>query len=255
MLQAQPPFRGFSFEFFPPKSAKGRERLGSVVAQLAALRPSFVSVTFGAGGSTREGSFQTAAEIVRTTGLPVTPHLSCIGSTPQQVEAQLQTYREIGVRHVLALRGDPPQGEDLTAPREFRYANDLVAFIRSSGGFRISVACYPEFHPESANPDDDLDNFVRKVEAGADEAITQYFYSNDAYFSFVDAARRRGVKIPIVPGLMPLTDFRQVERFSQFCGAEIPQWIRKKMATLEGDAASISTSGRTCTRSARCSIT
>jgi methylenetetrahydrofolate reductase (NADPH) len=237
MLQAQPAFRGFSFEFFPPKSAVGRERLGRTVGELAALRPSFVSVTFGAGGSTREGSFQTASEIVRTTGLAVTPHLSCIGSSRDQVRSQLETYRTIGVRHVVALRGDPPQGEDLSGPREFRYATDLVAFIRAFGGFRISVACYPEFHPESSSPEDDLENFTRKVEAGADEAITQYFYSNDAYFSFVEAARQRGVTIPIVPGLMPLTDFRQVERFSQFCGTEIPQWIRKRMASLEGDAA------------------
>jgi len=238
MRHVEPPFRGFSFEFFPPKSPTGRDRLGRVVAQLAPLRPSFVSVTFGAGGSTREGSFQTASEIVRTTGLPVTPHLSCIGSSRAQVQAQLETYRTIGVRHVLALRGDPPQGDEPIGEREFSYATDLVAFIRAFGGFRISVACYPEFHPESASPEADLDNFARKVEAGADEAITQYFYSNDAYFSFVEEARRRGVTIPIVPGLMPLTDFRQVERFSQFCGAEVPQWIRKKMALLEGDAAS-----------------
>jgi methylenetetrahydrofolate reductase (NADPH) len=237
MRQAQPPFRGFSFEFFPPKSAAGRERLGRTVSELSALRPSFVSVTFGAGGSTREGSFQTASDIVRTTGLAVTPHLSCIGSSRAQVQEQLETYRTIGVRHVVALRGDAPQGEDLSGPREFRFASDLVGFIRAFGGFRISVACYPEFHPESSSPEEDLDNFTRKVEAGADEAITQYFYSNDAYFSFVEAARRRGVTIPIVPGLMPLTDFRQVERFSQFCGAEIPQWIRKRMASLEGDAA------------------
>ena len=232
------PFRGFSFEFFPPKSAPGRERLSRAIAELAPLRPSFVSVTFGAGGSTREGSFQTASEIVRTTGLAVTPHLSCLGSTREQVRDQLETYRTIGVRHVLALRGDPQNGElPADGARDFQYANDLVAFIRAFGGFRISVACYPEFHPESCDPESDLDNFARKVEAGADEAISQYFYSNDAYFSFVEQARRRGVTIPIVPGLMPITDFKQVERFSQFCGAEIPQWIRKKMASLEGDAA------------------
>jgi len=233
----QPNSRGFSFEFFPPKSAAGRERLAETVKHLAPLRPSFVSVTFGAGGSTREGSFQTASAIVRATDLAVTPHLSCIGSTRDQVRGQLETYREIGVSHIVALRGDPPQNEPVPETGDFRYATELVAFIRRFGGFRISVAAYPEFHPEASSPAADIANFVRKVEAGADEAITQYFYSNDAYFAFVDAVRRRGVTIPIVPGLMPITDYRQVARFSEFCGAEIPRWIRKKMADYEHDAA------------------
>jgi methylenetetrahydrofolate reductase (NADPH) len=228
--------RGFSFEFFPPKTEAGRRRLSKTVRRLAPLRPSFVSVTFGAGGSTREGSFQTASDIVRDTDLDVTPHLSCIGSTREELAAQLETYRAIGVRSVVALRGDVPP-EEPNLPRAFTHANELVAFIRERGGFRISVGCHPEFHPEAASPQADVENFVRKVRAGADEAITQYFYSNDAYLRFLEWVRRLGVEIPIVPGLMPLTDYQQVRRFSAFCGADIPLWLRKRMEALEGDAA------------------
>jgi methylenetetrahydrofolate reductase (NADPH) len=227
--------RGFSFEFFPPKTEAGRKRLSKTVVRLASLRPSFVSVTFGAGGSTREGSFQTASEIVRKTSLEVAPHLSCIGSAREQIGSQLATYRAIGVRRVVALRGDPP-AETPDAPRAFAHADELVSFIRQRGGFRISVACYPEFHPEAGSPQADVDNFVRKVRAGADEAISQYFYTNDAYFRFVEWVRKLGVEIPIVPGLMPLTDYQQVVRFSRFCGADIPAWVRKRMEALEGDA-------------------
>jgi methylenetetrahydrofolate reductase (NADPH) len=228
--------RRFSFEFFPPKTDVGRRRLAKTVDRLAQLRPSFVSVTFGAGGSTREGSFQTASEIIKTTALDVTPHLSCIGSTEAQITAQLETYRAVGVRQVVALRGDVPVNEP-GLPRAFGYASELVAFIKRSFQFRISVACYPEFHPEAASPQADVDNFMRKVHAGADEGITQYFYSNDAYYRFMEWVGRLGAEIPVVPGLMPLTDFAQVARFSQFCGADIPMWIRKRMAQLEGDAA------------------
>jgi methylenetetrahydrofolate reductase (NADPH) len=227
--------RGHSFEFFPPKTDIGRQRLAKTVQKLAPLQPSFVSVTFGAGGSTREGSFQTASEIIRTTNLDVTPHLSCIGSTREQIAEQLDTYRAIGVKRVVALRGDVPETEaDL--PRAFAYANELVGFIREHGGFEIAVGAYPEFHPEAPNPEADVANFVRKARAGATEAITQYFYSNDAYYRFLDWVRRLGVEIPIVPGIMPLTDFAQVERFSKFCGADIPAWIRKRMLAFEGDA-------------------
>jgi methylenetetrahydrofolate reductase (NADPH) len=226
--------RRFSFEFFPPKSDAARQRLNKTVQRLAPLQPSFVSVTFGAGGSTREGSFQTASEIIRTTDLDVTPHLSCIGSTRDQIAAQLETYRAIGVKRVVALRGDVPENEP-ELPRAFPYANELVGFIRDYGGFEISVAAYPEFHPEAPGPEADVANFVRKCRAGATEAITQYFYCNDAYYRFLDWVRRLGVEIPIVPGIMPMTDFKQVERFSRFCGAEIPAWIRKRMLALEGD--------------------
>jgi methylenetetrahydrofolate reductase (NADPH) len=234
MTQYQPT-RGFSFEFFPPKTDAGRRRLSKTLQKLAPLRPSFVSVTFGAGGSTRDGSFQTASEIIRTTDLDVTPHLSCIGSAREQIAAQLETYRAIGVRRVLAVRGDIPEGEP-AQHQAFGNANELVAFIRDFGGFHISVGCYPEFHPEASSPHADVDHFVRKAKAGAHEAITQYFYTNDAYFRFVEWVRRLGVEIPIVPGLMPLTDFAQVSRFSQFCGADIPAWVRKRMGALEGDA-------------------
>ncbi|MET0384398.1 MAG: methylenetetrahydrofolate reductase [NAD(P)H] [Polyangiales bacterium] len=227
--------RRFSFEFFPPKGDAGRRRLAATVEKLAPLRPDFVSVTFGAGGSTREGSFHTASEIIRTTDLKVTPHISCIGSTREQLAALLDTYQTVGVKHVVALRGDPPQ-EAGELPRAFNYANELVGFIRERGGFDISVAAYPEFHPEAPSPQADVESFVRKARAGATEAITQYFYSNDAYYQFIDWVRRLGVEIPIVPGLMPLTDFAQVARFSQFCGAEIPSRIRKRMQQLEGDA-------------------
>ena len=227
--------RGISFEFFPPKSEQAQSRLVKTVQRLAPLKPSVVSVTFGAGGSTREGSFQTASEILRSTDLDVAPHLSCIGSTREQLSALLDTYRSVGVRRIVALRGDAPaSGEQL--PRAFQYANELVEFIHKRGGFEISVAAYPEFHPESAGPDADIDNFVRKVRAGASEAITQYFYSNDAFYRFVDWARRLGVDVPIVPGIMPMTDYAQVARFSKFCGAEVPQWMRKRMQALEGDA-------------------
>jgi methylenetetrahydrofolate reductase (NADPH) len=211
--------RGFSFEFFPPKADAGRARLAKTIQRLAPLEPNFVSVTFGAGGSTREGSFQTASEIIRTTDLDVTPHLSCIGSTRDQIAAQLDTYRAIGIKRVVALRGDVPEAE-AELPRAFAYANELVGFIREHGGFEISVGAYPEFHPEAPSPEADVANFVRKVRAGATEAITQYFYSNDAYYRFLDWVRRLGVEIPIVPGIMPLTDFAQVER----------------MLALEGDA-------------------
>jgi methylenetetrahydrofolate reductase (NADPH) len=227
--------RGFSLEFFPPKTEQGRTRLSKVVQRLSLLRPSFVSVTFGAGGSAREGSFQTASEIIRTVNLEVAPHLSCIGSTREEIAAMLDTYREIGVKRIVALRGDvPPSEPDL--PRAFRYANELVSFIREAGGFDISVAAYPEFHPEAVSAVADVENFVRKVRAGASEAITQYFYSNDAYYRFREWVQRMGVEIPIVPGVMPITDFAQVARFSQFCGAEIPGWIRKRMQLLAEDA-------------------
>jgi methylenetetrahydrofolate reductase (NADPH) len=227
--------RGHSFEFFPPKTEAARVRLRKTVDTLGELGPSFVSVTFGAGGSTREGSFQTTAELLRETKLNVTPHLSCIGSTREQLEEQLRLYRSVGVQRVVALRGDLPAGSE-APPQTFRHANELVEFIRAYGGFHISVACYPEFHPEAPDPATDMQNFARKVEAGADEAITQYFYTNEAYYRFVDDVAKLGVRIPIVPGLMPITDFEQVVRFSKFCGADIPQWIEKRMRALANDA-------------------
>jgi methylenetetrahydrofolate reductase (NADPH) len=226
--------RRFSFELFPPKTDAGRKRFSTTVRELAELGPSFMSVTFGAGGSTREGSFETCAEVLRTTHVPVTPHLSCIGSTHEQLREQLDMYRAIGVRRVMALRGDVPEGEP-ELPRAFNYANELVGFIRQRGDFHISVACYPEFHPESQSPEADVEAFVRKARAGADEAISQYFYSNDAYYRFVEWVQKLGVEIPIVPGLMPIVDYAQVVRFSSFCGADIPAFIRKRMEQFDGD--------------------
>jgi methylenetetrahydrofolate reductase (NADPH) len=225
-----------SFEFFPPKTEAGKKRLLGTVHALSALDPDFVSVTFGAGGSTRDGSYEIAAEIVRTTKLDVTPHVSCIGWSVDALRDMLLCYREAGIRSVVALRGDVPESDQPTE-RAFTHANELVSFIRKLGGFRISVACYPEFHPEAPSPDIDVQNFVRKVRAGADEAITQYFYSNDAYYRFVERVRRLGVTIPIVPGLMPMTDYAQVARFSGFCGADIPRYIRLQMEAFAGDAA------------------
>lgn len=235
-MTAQDAKARFSLEFFPPKTDKGGARLLRTVEQLQSIRPDFVSVTFGAGGSTRDRSYETTTQILKSTDLKVTPHLSCINATKQQIHDMLTLYETVGVRRIVALRGDLPEGES-GLPQELRYANELVEFIRDNfDGFHISVACYPEFHPEAANPQADVDNFVRKVRAGADEAITQYFYSNDAYYRFVDEVRKHGVDIPIVPGLMPMTDFKQVSRFSEFCGADIPQWLRKRMEQHQDDA-------------------
>lgn len=227
--------RGHSLEFFPPKTDKGRDRLLDAVKRLSVLGPSFVSVTFGAGGSTRDRSYETATAILKSTHLAVTPHVSCIDSSRSQLEQLLGLYETIGVKRIMALRGDAPkQGPVVTG--DFRYANELVAFIRSRfPSFRISVACYPEFHPEASSPSTDLQNFVRKAQAGADEAISQYFFSNDAYYRFRDDVSRQGVDIPLVPGLMPITDFQQIARFSSFCGAQIPQWIAKRMDELSAD--------------------
>lgn len=226
--------RAFSFEFFPPRNDVGHKRFGAALRDLAALGPSFVSVTFGAGGSTRDGSFRTVSEILRSTRLEVAPHLSCIGSTVEQVRAQLDAYRPLGVKRIVAIRGDAPEGQG-ELPMAFPHADGLVAYIKSLGGFRVSVACYPEFHPQAVSPLADVENFVRKVDMGADEGITQYFYANAAYERFVEWARRLGVRVPIVPGLMPLTNYEQVARFSKFCGAEIPAWIRKRMEQYADD--------------------
>ena len=227
--------RAFSFEFFPPKGEQGTERLRETVAHLAPLRPQYVSVTFGAGGSTKDGTYQTAKHIQKSSGLEVVPHLSCLGVTREALQETLERYRDLGVRRIVALRGDKPRGGHGGPPGPFKYANELVTFIKQFGGFSITVGCYPEFHPESPDPQTCMKNFVRKVRAGADEAITQYFYNNDAYYAFVDNMHRHGVDIPIVAGLMPITDFQQVARFSQFCGADVPLWIRKRMEAFASD--------------------
>ena len=235
--------RTYSFEFFPPKSEDAAEKLRAVRAQLAAVQPAFFSVTFGAGGSTKEGTWNTVMEMHRA-GLPVAPHISCMGTTRAQVAQLLQGYRDAGVRRLVALRGDMPSGA-AGGVGDFAYANELVAFIREETGdwFHIEVAAYPEYHPQARSPAEDLANFVRKVRAGANSAITQSFYNSDAYFNFVEEAERAGCTVPIVPGIMPITNFAQLARFSDACGAEIPRWIRLKLASFGDDRASIQAFG------------
>lgn len=230
--------RVLSFEFFPPKTPEGRTKLRETWRRLAELKPAFFSVTYGAGGSTREGTLETVLEI-RKEGLQAAPHLSCIASSREEIAAQLERYRSHGIRHLVALRGDLPSG--IAAAGEFRYAAELVEFIRARTGdwFRIEVACYPEFHPQTRYAKDEIRHFKRKVDAGADGAITQYFYNADAYFRFVDEARRAGVAVPIVPGVMPIGNFAQLARFSDACGAEIPRWMRLKLEGFMDDSASI----------------
>jgi methylenetetrahydrofolate reductase (NADPH) len=232
----------FSIEFFPPKTPEGVEKLRAVRAQLVTLQPAYFSVTFGAGGSTQKGTLETVLEIKRE-GQEAAPHLSCIGSTRESLRAILEEYKGSGIKRVVALRGDLPSGYGLAG--ELRYASELVEFIRKETGdwFRIEVAAYPEVHPQARSPQDDLQSLARKVKAGADAAITQYFYNADAYFHFVDDAAKAGVNVPIVPGIMPITNYSQLTRFSDMCGAEIPRWIRLKLASSGDDTASIKAFG------------
>jgi methylenetetrahydrofolate reductase (NADPH) len=229
----------YSLEFFPPRDIAAQERLLRAAKQMLAMHPRYVSVTFGAGGSTREGTAGTV-RMLRNLGVDAAPHLSCVGATREDLRAILASYREEGVRQLVALRGDLPSGMGGDAG-ELKYARDLVAFIRQETGdcFHIEVAAYPEMHPQADNPSADLDHFVEKVRAGADSAITQYFFNADAYFDFVDRVRAKGVSVPIVPGIMPITNHTQLARFSQMCGAEIPRWIRLRLAELGDDKASI----------------
>jgi len=227
-----------SFEFFPPKTPEGKEKLRATWQALAKLKPRFFSCTYGAGGSTREGTLDTVLEI-RKAGHEAAPHISCVASTRKDIAEQLERYKANGIRHLVALRGDLPSG--VAASGEFRYASELVAFIRKTTGdwFHIDVACYPEYHPQTRNAADEVKNFKAKVDAGADSAITQYFYNADAYFRFVDECRAAGLPLPIVPGVMPIGNFSQLARFSDACGAEIPRWIRLKLEGYRDDAASI----------------
>ena len=237
MIQQDKP--AFSLEFFPPREPASQERLVRTAKQLLAIHPSYVSVTFGAGGSTREGTADTVA-MLRNLGVDAAPHLSCIGASREALRGILNAYREAGVRRVVALRGDLPSGMGGDAG-ELRYASDLVSFIRQKTGdwFHIEVAAYPEMHPQAVSPSVDLAQFVSKVKAGADAAITQYFFNPDSYFDFVDRATAKGVNIPIVPGIMPITNHSQLVRFSEMCGAEIPRWIRLRLAEFGDDKASI----------------
>jgi methylenetetrahydrofolate reductase (NADPH) len=231
-----------SLEFFPPKTPEGSAKLRTVRQALYALKPEFCSVTFGAGGSTQEGTFATVAEILAE-GVPAASHFSCVGATKATVRAQLATLQAMGVKRLVALRGDLPSGYG--AGGEFQYASDLVAFIRAETGdaFQIEVACYPEIHPQAKSADADLNAFAIKAHAGANSAMTQYFYNADAYFRLVEDARKLGVAIPIVPGIMPISSSNQLMRFSDACGAEIPRWIRLRLQGFGDDTASIKSFG------------
>jgi len=234
--------RIFSFEFFPPATPEGAAKLKATREQLAQLRPKFFSVTYGAGGSTRDRTLSAVLDI-QSSGQRAAPHISCIGSTRETIRATLATYREHGIGHLVALRGDLPSG---TADAgEFRFANELVEFIRETTGdaFHIDVACYPEYHPQAKSPAEDLASFKCKIDAGADSAITQYFFSPESYYHFVESAAALGVGVPIVPGIMPIASFSKLARFSDACGAEIPRWIRKKLESFGDDGASIRSFG------------
>ena len=232
-----------SFEFFPPKTPEGAAKLRTARQALYARQPAFCSVTYGAGGSTQEGTFTTVGEILAE-GVDAASHFSCIGATRASVREQLATLKAMGVKRLVALRGDLPSGYGLGG--EFHYASDLVAFIRAETGntFHIEVAAYPEFHPQARSPEADLQAFATKVKAGADSAITQYFFNADAYFRFVDDVRKLGVNVPIVPGIMPITNASQLLRFSDACGAEVPRWIRLRLQGYGDDTASIQAFGR-----------
>jgi len=234
--------RVFSFEFYPPKTPEGVAKLRTTWKQLAQLRPAFFSVTYGAGGSTREGTLSTVLEI-RDDGHHAAPHISCVAATRAALREVIHQYKDHGIRHTVALRGDLPSG--LAMSGEFRYASELVAFIREETGdwFHVEVAAYPEYHPQARKPQQDIAAFKAKVEAGADSAITQYFYNPDSYFHFVDQARALGIGIPIVPGIMPINNFSQLARFSDACGAEIPRWMRLKLEGFGDDSASIKAFG------------
>ncbi|MFZ6646627.1 methylenetetrahydrofolate reductase [NAD(P)H] [Undibacterium sp. TJN25] len=232
----------FSIEFFPPKTAEGTEKLRVTRAKLAELKPKYFSVTFGAGGTTQQGTLDTVVDI-RREGYDAAPHLSCVGGTRDSIRDILQQYKAHDIRRLVALRGDLPSGYG--AAGEFRYASELVEFIRAETGdwFHIEVAAYPEVHPQARSPQDDLQNFIRKMKAGANAAITQYFYNADAYFQFVELAQKAGIASPIVAGVMPITNHTQLVRFSEMCGAEVPRWIRLKLASYGDDTASIKAFG------------
>ncbi len=234
--------RAFSFEFFPPKTPEGMQKLRATWKQLAQLKPRFFSCTYGAGGSTRDRTLETVLEI-QAAGERAAPHISCVGATRADIASTLELYRTRSIDHIVALRGDLPSGS--ASAGELRHASDLVAFIREKTGdhFNIEVACYPEFHPQARSPAEDLLRFKEKINAGADSAITQYFFNVDAYFRFIDDCDAVGIGIPIVPGIMPIANFSQLARFSDNSGADIPRWLRLKMQGYGDDAASIRSLG------------
>ncbi|MQP76791.1 methylenetetrahydrofolate reductase [NAD(P)H] [Stenotrophomonas sp. MYb238] len=228
-----------SFEFYPPKTDDQRAQLDRTASRLKAYAPEYVSCTFGAGGSTLSYTSETVRHLNQHHGLQAAPHLSCVGGTREEIRELLKLYRAIGVRRIVALRGDLPSG--MGFPGDLRYASELIAFIRAEHGdaFRIEVGAYPETHPQASDALADLRHFKAKIDAGADAAITQYFYNADAYFHFVDATRRLGVDVPIIPGVMPISNFSQLRRFSEQCGAEIPRWIARRMQAYGDDTESV----------------
>jgi methylenetetrahydrofolate reductase (NADPH) len=232
----------FSIEFYPPKTDEGADKLRIARHQLAALNPKYFSVTFGAGGSTQQGTLDTVLEIL-SEGHEAAPHLSCVGGSRESIRAILAQFKSHGIRRLVALRGDLPSGYG--GAGQFRYASELVEFIRAETGdwFHIEVAAYPEVHPQARSPQDDLQNFARKIGAGANAGITQYFYNADAYFQFMDGVRKLGIDVPVVAGIMPITNYTQLMRFSDMCGAEIPRWVRLKLASFGDDSASIKAFG------------
>ena len=236
--------RSFSFEFFPTKTETGHEKLLNVARQLAICAPDFFSCTYGAGGSTRDRTLNTVLQLESEVNIPAAPHLSCVGDSKRELSALLSQYKEAGIRRIVALRGDLPSGMGM-ASGELRHANDLVEFIREQSGdhFHIEVAAYPEMHPQARNFEEDLINFARKANAGANSAITQYFFNADSYFYFVERVRKLGVTIPIVPGIMPITNYSKLARFSDACGAELPRWIRKQLEAYGDDVQSIQAFG------------
>ena len=231
-----------SLEFFPPKTPEGAAKLRAARQQLYALKPEFCSVTYGAGGSTQQGTFDTVSEILKE-GVDAASHLSCIGATKGKVREALALLKAMGVKRIVALRGDLPSGYGTGG--EFQYASDLIAFIRAESGdeFKIDVACYPEVHPQARSPEADLKAFAAKVHAGANTAITQYFFNADSYFRFVDDVQKSGLEVAIVPGIMPITSSTQLMRFSDACGAEIPRWIRLRLDSFGDDTKSIKAFG------------
>ena len=227
-----------SFEFFPPRTDKGVENLQLAHAELSKFEPEFFSVTFGAGGSTQDGTYDAVKSMIGA-GSDAAPHISCIGASKENIKQMIQSYIDLGVKRLVVLRGDLPSG--MVEMGDFTYASDLVTFIRQEFGndLHLEVAAYPDFHPESPNPKQDIANFKRKVEAGADSALTQYFYNADSYFAYVDEVTRLGVTVPIIPGIMPITNFATLVRFSDACGAELPQWIRARLHQYQDDEASL----------------
>jgi methylenetetrahydrofolate reductase (NADPH) len=228
----------FSFELGPPRTPEAAAKLPAVITQLAEVKPEYFSVTYGAGGSTQEGTYETIMSVIRLSGVEAVPHLTCVGSTRAHVAAQLQRYREAGVKRIVALRGDlPATALSAAAPGEFHYASELVSFIRKEHGgtFKIEVAAYPEMHPQAASPSEDFEHFRRKVEAGADAALTQLFYNAHAYFDFMERCEKAGIKIPVVPGIMPITGYANTMRFCSGCGADMPRWVRLRLEELQDD--------------------